>query len=207
MARTKQITKTLLAVWLALGGSAAFAGEISTGEAEELVSAMQSEALVIVSDPELSVEESKQRFQGIVERYFDVPWMVRFLLGRYRRVATAEQRAEFARLYQALTVDSYSRNLVGSATAFSVQVIGSRLQANGRRAVVTTEILDSETDSTLIQWVVSKRGNTDPRIIDVVFAGISFLATKREEFRTAMRRHGGNIEAVLDELRAQVARL
>lgn len=208
MARTKLVVVMGIVFWFVSGGQGAAAATVSTDEAEALISALQIDALSIISDSTLSPEEAKQRLHGTIERYFNVPWMVRFVLARYWRKATRAQRSEFVQLYKTLTVDSYSRNLAGLSGG-NVRILSSKLQAQGRRASVVTETTSEDYPDwkLMIHWVVIKGNTGGPRVIDIVFAGISFIATKRQEFRSAVRQHGGDIEAVISDMRARVSRL
>ena len=54
-------------------------------------------------------------------------------------------------------------------------------------------------------WVVD---GTDgqPRIVDVVAEGVSLRQTQRSDYASYIQQHGGNVEALIQALRAQVAR-
>src|SRR5690349_21396647 len=63
-------------------------------EASRFISALADEAIHGVTDTSISDRERVQRFRDLLRLKFDIPQVARFVLGRYWRTATPEERAE-----------------------------------------------------------------------------------------------------------------
>ena len=56
-----------------------------------------------------------------------------------------------------------------------------------------------------IQWEVRNEGQ-GPRIVDVKSEGVSMIMTRRADFISYIRNHGGQVESLIDELEARAKR-
>ena len=56
-----------------------------------------------------------------------------------------------------------------------------------------------------IQWEVHNDGQR-PRIVDVKVGGVSMMLTRRSEYNSYIRNHGGQVEPLIDELEARAKR-
>ena len=56
-----------------------------------------------------------------------------------------------------------------------------------------------------IQWEVHNDGQR-PRVVDVKVGGVSMVLTRRSEYNSYVRNHGGQVEPLIDELEARAKR-
>ncbi|MEC7209095.1 MAG: ABC transporter substrate-binding protein, partial [Pseudomonadota bacterium] len=66
-------------------------------EAEQLVSSLITELEANAADNTATEEQNKQFLNRLVDTYFDVDGITRFSVGRYWRVATKDEREDYAR--------------------------------------------------------------------------------------------------------------
>ncbi|HTT79520.1 MAG TPA: ABC transporter substrate-binding protein, partial [Stellaceae bacterium] len=68
-------------------------------DARAFISNLGNEAIQVLG-PAVPQEQRLARFRVLFREDFDVPEIARFVLGRYWRVATPDERQEFMRLFQ-----------------------------------------------------------------------------------------------------------
>ena len=140
-------------------------------------------------------------FASLFETHFDMAGISKFTLGRYWRIATDAQQAEFQKLFETLLVQSYAK-------AFS-QYGGEKFQVTKAwtdgdgSVVVNTNIDRPNGDIIHLDWRVEDQAST-MRIIDLVVEGVSLRATHRSDFASAIQSNGGTVAGLLDLLRQKV---
>lgn len=192
---------------LALGAGAALllaplsvaAQTTPPAEAAAFIRAVGGEALSLMANDKAAGRASTDRFRDLFVRAVDVPYVARFVLGRFWNAADADQQAEYLRLFEGWVVAIYADRFRGySGERFDV--VGAR--ADGvRDAVVTTDIERPEGPAIRVDWRVRAQAGGAMQVIDVAVANISMARTQREEFESVILRGGGKVEALLDDLR------
>ena len=127
--------------------------------------------------------------------------MGRFVLGRYWRAATADQKSDYLTLYGEYLLQTYTARL-GGYTDDSFTVTGAR-QASEKDIVVSTRLVRPSGLEIAADWRV-RVFDGKFRIIDVMVEGISMAVTQRSEFAAVVRRDG--IEGLLAILRARTTK-
>jgi phospholipid transport system substrate-binding protein len=149
-------------------------------------------------------ERNVQRFQELLYLGFDVPYIARFVLGRYWNAATADQREEYERLFTRMILKIYADRFSLYAGE-TLKVVGSR-QDSSVDAIVSSQIVRPSGPPINVDWRVRDR-NGEYKIIDVVVEGISMGVVQRDEFSSVIQRGGGNIDALLTVLRRRAGEL
>ncbi|MGH7110278.1 MAG: MlaC/ttg2D family ABC transporter substrate-binding protein [Stellaceae bacterium] len=161
-----------------------------------------NEALAVLR-PAASPEQRAVAFRSLFRRDFDVPQIARFVLGPYWRVATPTQQHEFIHLFENYIALAYSSRL-SEYSGDKLVVTGSRMMPGG--AVVDSEVPRQDGQPVRIEWRLTRYGNTY-KINDVVVGGISMAITQRSEFAAVIQRDGGDVQGLLETLRAKTAGL
>ena len=148
---------------------------------------------------DISSEQRVQRFREILRDSFDLKTIARFTLGRYWRVASAEQRNEYRRLFEEFLVQAYA-NRFSDLGGKRFRVSRSRA-INERDELVLSEVLiEQGRPPVRVGWRVRSKDD-DLRIIDVMVEGVSMSVTQRDEFAAVIRSNGGRVEGLLTALR------
>lgn len=145
----------------------------------------------------------KLRLMQLIDRVVDVPGAARFCLGRYWRQASLQQQRDYLGLFHAVLMRAVLGRINNdrqNATGIQVQV--ERPEPRPDSIYVPTLIQRRGTPSVTVTWVVNTDAD-DPRIIDVMAAGVSLRITIRADYAAFLQRHGENIDALLRALRAQ----
>ena len=68
--------------------------------------------------------------------------------------------------------------------------------------IVDSKLNQTDGDPVAIQWEVRNEGQ-GPRIVDVKAEGVSMTMTRRADFVSYIRNHGGQVKSLIDELEAR----
>ncbi len=142
------------------------------------------------------------RFRELFHSDFDCPGIARFVLGRYWRDASPEERQEFVKLFEDYVVFVYTARL-SNFGGETLKVRGSRSDGDG--VIVSTDVASPGSPSPLrMDWrLVSDNGHY--KINDIIVEGVSMAVTQRSEFASVVQRSGGQVRGLIAMLREKTA--
>lgn len=170
-------------------------------KAEEFMRTNGSEVIELLTNKSISDQERAERFQGMLEKSFDVKAVGKFVLGRYWKQATEEQRQQFLELFKATTVASYATRFK-DYTSERFEITGSRLEGDGGVTVLSKIVRPNGSEITIDWKVFEKKGEI--RIYDVILEGISMGITQRSEYASVIQQGGGNVQSLISALRKKL---
>lgn len=151
---------------------------------------------------ELSNIESVQREQALLElvrRSFDLPLVGKFVLGRYWRKATFEQKNAFLEVFELAAVRSFSP-MLNDIPLDSFKIVRVTYK-NIDNILVFSTIESGNKEVIKIHWRLRKVYiNPAYRVIDITAEGVSLIVTMRAEYTTFIKRNGG-IDSLIAALR------
>jgi phospholipid transport system substrate-binding protein len=174
--------------------------EATAQDARGFVSTLGTEAIQVLG-PSVSPAQRLARFRELFRNDFDVPGIGQFVLGRYWRTATPQEQQEFLALFQEYIVRAYSTRLAEYGGE-PFRVTGSR--PNGGETVVSSEIIRANGSRIAVDWYLIDRGGAH-KITDVYVGGVSMKVTQRDEFASVIQRNGGQVGALIAQLRQKLA--
>jgi phospholipid transport system substrate-binding protein len=174
--------------------------EATAQDARGFVSTLGTEAIQVLG-PSVSPAQRLARFRELFRNDFDVPGIGQFVLGRYWRTATPQEQQEFLALFQEYIVRAYSTRLAEYGGE-PFRVTGSR--PNGGETVVSSEIIRTNGSRIAVDWYLIDRGGAH-KITDVYVGGVSMKVTQRDEFASVIQRNGGQVGALIAQLRQKLA--
>ncbi|MGQ0663329.1 MAG: MlaC/ttg2D family ABC transporter substrate-binding protein [Pseudomonadota bacterium] len=167
-------------------------------EAGAFITDLARQAVARLTAADLEAAERNHRFQGLLNKGFDVPAIARFSLGRYWRLATEKERAEYVKLFEDLIVQTYAARFVDYAGE-ALRVTHTRADSDGD-VLVFSEFERSNGPPIRVDWRLRRDGESF-KIYDVVVEGVSMAITQRDDFSAAIQRSGGKVEGLLAALR------
>ncbi len=188
-----------LAAHLSWTGSEALA---QSGEAEAFVADLGESAVQVLEDETLTVETAEAQFRDLFQRGFDIPTIARFALGTYWRAATDEEKETYLSLFEDLVVITYARRFE-EYSGEQLIVRGSRPEGQ-RDIMVMSDIIRPNGPPVAVGWRVREQ-DAGLRIVDVVIEGVSQGITQRDEFRSIIQRNGGQLNALFEIMRNNIA--
>ncbi len=190
----------VVATWSGAGGVTDATAQ--TGEASLFVRQLGDEAITTLRSPGLSLEAREARFHRILRNGFDLPFIGRFVLGRYWKRIDPGQRSDYQNLFGEYVLQIYSARLGGYAGE-TLTVVAER-PAGAKDIVVMTRIDRPSGPPVTADWRVRVTDNR-LRIIDVSIEGISMVVTQRQEFAAVIQRNG--FDGLIEVLRARTTKL
>jgi phospholipid transport system substrate-binding protein len=191
----------MLAVGLAAPPRMA-AAEMAPGAASQFIRTVSDDAIRVLRAKDLPKPERDARFRALLRQRFDMPFIARFTLGRYWNAATAQQRDTYTAAFTEYVLQVYSKRLEEYAGE-TVQVISER-SAGTRDMIVLSRVALPSRDPTDFQWRV-REVDGEPRIIDVVVAGVSMVVTQRDEFAAVLQQR--SVDGLIAAIRARTEEL
>jgi phospholipid transport system substrate-binding protein len=190
----------ICSVCLVLAVMAAAPSATAAEDPRAFITTLGTRAIEVLG-PAVPEQQRLARFRELFHNDFDIPAIGQFVLGRYWRTASPQEQQEFLTLFQEYIVQAYSARL-GQYGGAPFRVTGSR--QSGNEIVVTSEILRPGGAPIQVDWFLVDQGGR-LLITDVYVGGVSMKVTQRDEFASVIQRNGGQVGALLAQLRQKVA--
>ena len=165
----------------------------------EFIEKLADKAVAALTIDDISRVERVQRFRKLLNDHFDVKTIGRFVLGRYWRKASEEERAEFLMLFEDLIVDTYVDRFA-KYSGENLSVTKTEAARNDDSIVFSSINRPSGGPPVGVAWRLRLR-NGSYLIIDVMVEGVSMGQTQRSEFASVIRRNGGEVKGLIAKLR------
>ena len=167
-------------------------------ETETFIRDLGDKAVGQLTGDNLTDAERAERFRGLLLEHFDVPQIAQYVLGRYWRVATPEEQAEYLQLFEDYLVASYSQRFA-EYTGEAFEVVSSRTQSDNLE-LVRSYVVTRSGEKAKLDWIIERQDGT-LLILDLKVEGLSMSETHRSEFASVIQNNGGQVSALLDALR------
>jgi len=159
-------------------------GEMLERAAQQMLSALHERDAELRKDP--------QKLYDLVDEllvpHVDLEVVSRWVLGKYWRSATPEQRERFAGEFKRMLIRFYSSALLEYAD-FKFRFYPIKLKEGQRRAVVRSEVMRTGGPPHSVNYSVILR-NGEWKVYDVTIDGVSVVTTYRSSFSEEIRRNG-----------------
>jgi phospholipid transport system substrate-binding protein len=182
--------------------SPAFAQSADPG-ASAFIQKLGNDAIGAFSNKSKPREQAVQTFRALLYKGFDVPYIGRWVLGRYWNQATETQQAEYQKLFEQLIVGTYAERFI-EYSGETFKITGAMPEGE-TDTMVTTQIVRPSGPPVNVSWRVRKK-DTEYKIIDVVVENVSMGVTQRQEFASVIQQNGGKIEGLIQALRQKVGK-
>ncbi len=166
-------------------------------DAEKFVSSLADEAVMILKNNNLTENQTIARFSSFISNGFDVITVGRFALGPYWRSADNKQRERYINVFFSYIVQTYSERFRQYQIS-EIKVTGSR-KINESETIVSSLLIRSDGLDIHLDWHV-RFSNGEYKVVDVLFEGLRFGLSLRDQFSTIIRSGGGNLDTLIEEL-------
>ena len=204
---TDRIVRPLLAlvfVFVLAGAAADGAAAFDDQQAVQFLGDLQERAAAELSDGSISDDVKEERFRSLFNQSFDVPAIGRFVLGRYWRGASPQDRDAFLKVFEDVIVQRFLPLLAENTDRRFM--IGTVTPIKGRTdmAFINSQVPRAEGEPYKVSWRVREKEGRY-KILDIRAEGVSMAQTLRSEYGTVIKRNGGKLNALTDALREKVA--
>lgn len=166
--------------------------------AEAFVQTKAQRVITVLANKSMSEAQKKQVFHQAVDELADVPRITNFVLGKYARTITPDQRARFTPVFRTYAENVY-QSRIDDYRGEQLKVTGSVVRKPGD-VIVNTTISGGQITSPLpVSWRVLGSGQTW-KVVDVQFKGIWLAITQQQDFVSTIDNAGGNIDVLISQL-------
>ena len=148
-----------------------------------------------------STKDKAAALQAIIDRSVDVSSVGRFCLGRFWRLATPAEQAEYIELFHRVLV----QNITGKVGDYQgVTIVAQRTAQREDGVAVTTTVTRPNSAPNRVDWLVGTETGT-PKIVDVIAEGTSLRLTQRNDYAAFLSRNNNSVAALITALKQQVS--
>ena len=181
---------------LALAFSLSPAQALTEAQARRLIDGAVADINAVINSGR-SASSMYGDFERIFRRYADVPTIARSVLGPPARSATSAQMRAYTDAFAGYMARKYGKRFR--------EFIGGEIQVTGARALKSFQEVTAVANLRgqppfAISFMVSDRSGSD-KFFDLLIEGISLLKSERTEVGAMLDRRGGNIDALIGDLR------
>ena len=183
-----------LAAWLLV--AAATAG---TTTPTEVVQATVNRAITLVQDADLArpvnADKRRSELRRVAEDLFDFGEMSRRALARHWGECSSQEREEFVRLFTDLLERSYLSKIENWS---GEKVLYVSEATDGDYAAVRSKIVTVRKQEVPVEYRLYRAGH-GWQVYDVLFEGVSFIATYRSQFNRIIQ--ASSFAGLMDKMR------
>lgn len=173
-------------------------------QAEQFVQTRAQRVISVLADKNESIAQKKATFHQAIDQLADVPKITNFVLGKYARTVTPDQRQRFAAAFR-VYAESVYQNRISDYHGEVLKVTGSTVRKPGD-VIVNTTISGGQVGQPLpVAWRVMG-GGTSWKVVDVQFKGVWLAITQQQDFVSTIDNAGGNIDVLISQLQRDAQR-
>ncbi|MEJ1994977.1 MAG: ABC transporter substrate-binding protein [Limibacillus sp.] len=179
---------------------------LTADEPDAFIVQLRDVSLEQLTDQSVASEDRRARFQTLLNEGFDVEAVSSFVLAKYWRQASDNERQMFKTVFSdVLTArflpvfDLYQEGM--DLTVDRVSEAGN----SGQVFDVFSTLTRPGEEPVKIAWRLLKRDGGDFKIVDVRVENLSMAITLRSEYTTQLQRNGGSVSGLIDDLKQRLA--
>lgn len=184
----KNIASKILAfgVCMSLLTAPAFAAPVDN--ASKYIESLGNSAIATLTDKKLDKETKNQKIEQLFRENVDVAWIGKFVLGRFWRQVTDDQKTRYLKEYETFLVHNYATRFT-DYTGGSFKITEARDDGNNEFVIsmqIKSEIA-GEAPILVDYRVRSDKNHKDKFVIfDIIVEGVSMITTQRDEFTSIL---------------------
>ena len=187
------LVAALSCVW-AFGAQAA----VDAAKAEAFVKGVTEDGIENIINANISQAEKDKRFAKLFNSALDIQFIGQFVLGRYWRTATPEQRQEFIDAYRELNVQTWSKRFdefKGRNFIFK----GTDASNSANQIFVNSTVPMEQGEPAKVVWRVKQTGN-EFKIVDIIIENVSLAITARNEYTAFIKQSPDGVAGLIKNL-------
>lgn len=181
----KIIEKALIAVaCVSLLTSPSFAAPVD--DASKYIESLGNNAIETLTNKQLDKETKSQKIEQLFRENVDTAWIGKFVLGRFWRQITDDQKTRYLQGYETFLVHNYATRFT-DYTSGSFKITDARAGSGSNEYIISMQIKSEEVGGEPIS--VDYRVRSDKNrflVIDIIVEGVSMITTQRDEFTSIL---------------------
>lgn len=160
--------------------SAAANAAVDAAQAEAFVEKVTREGIEEIINANVSQTVKDQRFEKLFNNALDLNFIGQFVLGRYWRTSTPEQKKGFINAYRELNIKTWSKRFdefKGKKFVFK----GTSPSNSANQIFVNSLVPMDQGEPAKVVWRVKQTGDKF-KIVDIIIENVSLAITARNEY-------------------------
>jgi len=160
---------------------------------------MTTNAINTLTNKSISQNEKESQFGKLFDKNFDVPSISRFVLGKYWKQASLDQKKKFIKAFRNYVVKTYSSRF-NEYSGEKLKLVNYENEKNPKIFLVHTILERQDAPVIKVDWRIGKKKDRFV-ILDIIIEGISLAITQRSEFVSVIDQNEGNIDKLISILK------
>ncbi len=190
-----------LMIWV---GAPSHANEADLTKAQAFVTMLADDAITILKTSTTAAER-EARFATLLNKRANMRRIAGFTLGSFGRKISKNKDAFAA--YQSVLSEYIAKIYANRLKAYSdEEVVIGKARAKKRDVLVASRIIFQETrDPIDMEWRLRLEKDGSYTLFDLRVLGVSMAQEQRDSFAPVLKKNNGDVHALIDHLRAQIA--
>ena len=160
---------------------------------------MTTNAINTLTDKSISQNEKESQFGKLFDKNFDVPSISRFVLGKYWKQASLDQKKIFIKAFRNYIVKTYSSRF-NEYSGEKLKLVNYENEKNPKIFLVHTILERQDAPVIKVDWRIGKKKDRFV-ILDIIIEGISLAITQRSEFVSVIDQNEGSVDQLISLLK------
>ena len=160
---------------------------------------MTTNAINTLTDKSISQNEKESQFGKLFDKNFDIPSISRFVLGKYWKQASLDQKKNFIKTFRNYVVKTYSSRF-NEYSGEKLKLVNYENEKNPKIFLVHTILERQDAPVIKVDWRIGKKKDRFV-ILDIIIEGISLAITQRSEFVSVIDQNEGSIDQLISLLK------
>lgn len=178
--------------------AAAADAAVDAAQAEAFVEKVTKEGIEEIINANVSQTVKDQRFEKLFNNALDLNFIGQFVLGRYWRTSTPEQKKGFINAYRELNIKTWSKRFdefKGKKFIFK----GTSPSNSANQIFVNSLVPMGQGEPAKVVWRVKQTGK-DFKIVDIIIENVSLAITARNEYTAYIKSAPGGVDDLIKDL-------
>lgn len=178
--------------------SAAANAAVDAALAEAFVEKVTREGIEEIINANVSQTVKDQRFEKLFNNALDLNFIGQFVLGRYWRTSTPEQKKGFINAYRELNIKTWSKRFdefKGKKFIFK----GTSPSNSANQIFVNSLVPMDQGEPAKVVWRVKQTGDKF-KIVDIIIENVSLAITARNEYTAYIKSAPGGVDDLIKDL-------
>ena len=155
-------------------------------------------AINTLTDESIDQKKKETKFGELFDKNFDIPSISRFVLGKYWKQASLDQKKNFIKAFRNYVVKTYSSRF-NEYSGEQLKLVDYENESNPKIFLVHTVLERQDAPVIKVDWRIGKKKDRFV-ILDIVIEGISLAVTQRSEFVAVIEQNNGSIDKLISLL-------
>ena len=196
---SKKVVLIIFLIFFLISPKQQFNYILAESDPGSYVMEMTTTAINTLTDKSISQNEKESQFGKLFDKNFDIPSISRFVLGKYWKQASLDQKKNFIKAFRNYVVKTYSSRF-NEYSGEKLKLVNYENEKNPKIFLVHTILERQDAPVIKVDWRIGKKKDRFV-ILDIIIEGISLAITQRSEFVSVIDQNEGSIDQLISLLK------